>query len=88
MNGTLNDSSALQLAELLGEGSLRNSGNCALQFRKSLGILEELFENCSFPAAAENAGCGFHRTKFRTLRHKELGYTLYTTYPMDVDGRI
>jgi hypothetical protein len=86
INRTFNDSGALQFAELLGEGSLRNSIHCALQFRKPLGVFEELLENRGLPAAAENAGGGFHRTKFWALSHKEPGYTLYTTYRMDATG--
>jgi len=69
VNGTLNDSRALQFAELLGERSLCDSGNSTLQFGEPLGALEELIENGGFPASTDDTCGGFYRTEFWTLRH-------------------
>ena len=84
INGTLDDSGALQLAELLGQRSLCDSANGPLQFGEPLGALEELFEDRGFPAPAHNACRGFYRTEFWTLSHNLLSYILYTTYRLSV----
>jgi len=59
----------LQVAELPGERSLRDSGNRAFYFGKSLGALEKLFENGGFPASTDDARGGFYRAKFWALDH-------------------
>jgi multidrug efflux system membrane fusion protein len=84
VNGTLNDSGALQFAELLRERSLRNSANSTLQFREPLGTLEKLIENGGFPASADNARGGFYRADLYILGHDGSRTTLYTTYQSDV----
>jgi hypothetical protein len=84
INGTLDDSGALQLAELLGERSLCDSACSPLQFGEPLGALEELLEDGGFPASAHNTCRGFYRTEFRTLSHNRTGYILYTTYRLSV----
>src|SRR5713226_9985877 len=71
--GALNDSRALQFAELLGERSLRDSGNSTLQFGEPLGTLEKLLENRGFPASTDDADGGFHGTEFKMLSHTYLG---------------
>jgi len=80
INGTLDDSGALQLAELLGQRSLCNSANSPLEFGESLGALEELFEDGGFPASTDDTRRGLYRTELWTLSHHRLGYILYTTY--------
>jgi len=80
VNGTLNDSRALQFAELLGERSLCDSGNSTLQFGEPLGALEELIENGGFPASTDDTCGGFYRTEFWTLRHNGPSFILYTMY--------
>lgn len=84
INGTLDDSGALQLAELLGQRSLCDSANSALQFGESLGALEELFEDGGFPASTDDTRGGFYWTELWTLSHHRLGYKLYTTYRVGV----
>jgi hypothetical protein len=82
--GTFNDSCALQIAELLGERSLRDPGNSALQLGKSLGALEKLLENGGFPAPTHDACGGFYWAEFWALSHDEASSTLYTMYRMRV----
>ena len=84
INGTLDDSGALQLAELLGQRSLRDSGNSTLQFGEPLRALEELLEHRGFPASTDDTRGGFDRTEFWTLSHNRPGYILYTTYRLSV----
>jgi hypothetical protein len=84
VNGALDDSRALQFAELLGERPLSDSGNSALQFRKPFGAFEELLENNTFPAPAYHTGGGFYRADFLILCHNRPGFILYTTYREDV----
>ena len=78
--GAVNNPRALQIAELLGKRSLRDPGNTTLQFGEPLGALEKLLKNGGFPASADNACGGFHRTKFWTLGHIEPSATIYTRY--------
>src|SRR3981081_1341284 len=78
INGTFDDSRALQIAELLRERSLCDSGNSAFQFRKSLGPFKKLLENGAFPAPANNPSSGLHRAEFWELRHNKPSFTLYT----------
>ena len=73
-------SRALQFAELLGERSLRDSGNSTLQFGEPLGALEELIENGGFPASTDDTRGSFHRAEFWTLGHNRPSSILYTTY--------
>jgi hypothetical protein len=68
----------LQFAELLGESSLRDSGNGAFELGESFGAMEKLIENCSFPASADNPESRFYRTDLRPLHHLLLGVKLYT----------
>ena len=84
VHGTFNNSGALQIAEYLGERSLCDSGNSALQFGKSFGTLKKLLENGGFPSSTDDACGGFYRTEFWRLGHDRLGFTLYTLYSMRV----
>jgi len=72
VNGTFNDSRGLQLAKLLGERSLCDSGNSALQFGEPLGALEKLLENRTFPASTDDTCGGFYRTNLWALSHANL----------------
>src|ERR1700730_2012990 len=72
VDGTFNDSPVLQFAELLGERSLRDSGNTTFQFGESLAALEKLLENRGFPASADDTGGGFDGTQFWTISHTYL----------------
>ncbi len=78
--GTFNDSRAPQITELLGERSLRDSGDSPLQFGKSLGPFEKLLKNGSFPTPTHDACGGLYRTEFWTLRHDRPSPILYTMY--------
>jgi hypothetical protein len=69
VNGTFNDSRALQFAELLGERSGCDSVNSPLQFGEPLGALEELIEDGGFPASTDDTDGGFHGTQFWELSH-------------------
>src|SRR5262245_54013628 len=79
INGTFDDSSGLQLAKMMRQRTLGHAGNIAFNLREALGSVEELFENCSFPATADDARGGFHRAKLRLLLHLLLSSKLYTT---------
>ena len=80
VNGTLNDSRALELAELQRERSLRDSANSTLQFGESLVALEKLLEDSGSPTATDDTRRGFYRAEFWLCSHNGPSCKLYTTY--------
>jgi hypothetical protein len=75
---TLQDSRGSQIAQLLRQRSLGDTGNTAFKLGKSLLSLEKLIEDGRPPASTHDARGGFHRAEYRLFRHIALGSTLYT----------
>jgi hypothetical protein len=84
INGTVDDSRALQCPKLLRQCPLRDSADCAFQLGKPLGALEQLLQDRAFPPSSDDSCRGLHRAEFWEFGHNHLGSRLYTTYPSGV----
>jgi hypothetical protein len=74
----LQDPRSAQIAQLLRQRSLGDTGYTALKLGKSLLSLEKLIEDGRPPSPTHDTRSGFHRAEYRLFRHIRLGSTLYT----------
>ena len=68
-HGSIDDSTALQLPQMLCEGALADTRNATLQFGESFSTGKQLVEDSGAPSTAHNTGGRFHGASFRIFFH-------------------